>query len=135
MDELPVVKGLVVCERVEQDRRTGNVSVFGRFNQFRSAEYPTPPRLVSAFVALTNGSGVLPVTLTVVRLDTEEPIRVVRRDVLFADRLTEVRVVFHLSAFSFPVAGWYEFGLFVADEPLASHRVHAIRSGGPPDAR
>jgi hypothetical protein len=126
MDELPVVKGLIVCERAEQDRRTGTVSVFGRFNQFRSPAYPSPPRLVSVFVALSNGAGVLPVTLEVFRLDTDELVRADHRSVLFADRLAEVLIVFHLPAFTFPVAGSYEFVLSVGDEPMASHRVHAL---------
>ena len=134
MDELPVVKGLFVCERAEQDRRTGGVSLFGRFNQFRSTAYPSSPRLVSVYVALVNGFGVLPVTLSIVRLDTEELVRADRRVVQFADRLAEVQLLFHLSALSFPVSGWYEFTLFVGDDPLASHRVHAVGPRGASDA-
>ena len=134
MDELPVVRGLMVCERVEQDRRTGNLSVSGRFTRFHAPAYPSPPRLVSVYVALTNGYGNLPVTLSVLRFADEDTTRTERRVVRFADRLAEVQLVFNLAAFSFPTTGWYEFTLYVADEPLVSQRVHAVTAPGGADA-
>jgi hypothetical protein len=133
MDELPVVKGLLVCERVEQDRRTGNVSVVNRFRRLRSPAYPSPPRLVSVFAALSDGYGRFTFQVVVTNLSTEAQARTERREMLLADRLAEVQVVFHLPAFSFPVPGWYEFTLYADAEPLVSQRVEAVGPTGGSD--
>ena len=74
MNELPVVKGLMVCEAVITDLNTRNTSVINRFTTLKLKEFPTPPRKVAVFAALSNATGRIPLRVRIDPLSGDESI-------------------------------------------------------------
>jgi hypothetical protein len=131
MDELPVAQGLIVCDRVDVDRRTRNVTLVNRFNVYRPASLPSPPRVFAVYAALTDGYGDIPLTLLIQHLPTDAEVYRVHRTVRFTDRLHEIQYVVRIPGLVFPAGGAYQVSLFAADEPLARQVVRATPSRPP----
>lgn len=133
MTELPVVKGLMVCEAVITDLNTRNTSVINRFTTLKLKQFPTPPRKVSVFAALSNGSGRIPVRLLIDPLNGGDTIYQFNAIIEFPDPLQEVRFILNIPDLVFEAPGAYDVQLLGGRELLGSIviRVH-LDSGGAP---
>jgi hypothetical protein len=118
-----MVLGLTVCEKVIVEQGTGNVTLVSAFTKFVVNEFPTPPQKFAVYTALTAGLGDGTIELVVTNLETNEEIHAVQLPVHFADRLTELRVLFRIASCSFPAAGDYQLTLLIDGEWLAQRRI------------
>jgi hypothetical protein len=130
MDELPVLQGLLICERIVTDPRTRNLTFFNRFATFRLPRIPSPPRNFAVFAGLTNGFGEFTFRLWVESLRTEVLIAQAVQTIQFTDRLQDVRIVANLSDVVFPHAGAYQITLYAEDEPLTRRVLQIIPQFG-----
>jgi hypothetical protein len=128
MWELPIVRALLVCERIEIDPFTQRLSFHNRVTRWRVARFPSDGTYWKVFAALSNGFGTVPINLIVRHLETDLAIPLQETTVDFSDRLREVPLLLHVRNLSFPESGTYEFALYAGDELLA---VHVMRVAGP----
>jgi len=133
MNELPVVKGLMVCEAVITDLNTRNTSVINRFTTLKLKEFPTPPRKVAVFAALSNATGRIPLRVRIDPLSGDESICRFDAVIDFPDPLQEIRFILNIPDLVSPEPGSYDVLLFSGLEPLASIviRVHHDEGGSP----
>lgn len=128
MWESPIVRALLVCERVEIDPFTRRLSFQKRVTRWRVAQLPSEATRWDVFVSLINGFGEVPINLIVRHLETDLAIPLQQVMVDFPDRLREVPLLLHVRSLIFPMAGTYEFALYAVDELLA---VHVMQVTGP----
>lgn len=120
MWELPIVRGLLVCERAETDPRTRRLTFVNRRTRYRAIAFPTDPTNWAVFAALADGFGSIPISLVIERPGGDDEAVRYRTTVEFTDRLREVPLLLNVRNLVFPTAGTYVFTLFAGDEPLAS---------------
>lgn len=130
MNELPTVSGLMICETVITDLQTRNSSVINRFTTLKLKQFPTPPRRMSIFAALTDGFGRILRSLEIEPLDGGDTIYRFSAPIDFPDRLREVRFVLHIPDLSFPRPGAYQAALYAGQEPLARTVFQVVQEGG-----
>ena len=128
MNELPIAKALLVCERVDVDPLNRRLTFVNRTTRYRAATLPSSPTRWSVFAALINGFGSIELTLKLQHLETDQLIVNCTTEQEFVDRLVEVSFLITLRGIVFSVAGTYEFTLFAEDEPLSRY---ALRLSGP----
>jgi len=130
MQELPVVKGLMVCESVITDLNTRNTSIINRFTTLKLKAFPNPPRKVSVFAALSNGSGRVPVRVVIDPLNGGDTIYQFNAPLEFPDPLQEVRFILNIPDLVFDGPGSYDVQLFGEGELLASIVIRIHHDGG-----
>jgi len=122
MSQVPIARGLAVCENVIFEERTRNLTLVNCFTMKRAPAFPAPIRfVVAAFLA--DGEGDMEMAVSVQRLDTMEEVYESTRILHFPDRMLEVRFVLRIENYRFPVAGTYEINLFANGEILARQRI------------
>lgn len=119
MPVTPTVRGLYLCERVEADPATRNLTLRNCFRALRVAGLPTRARPFSVVAYLANGLGTFALSVRVKRLDTLDEVYVAWVPLTFADRLAEQRFVLRVEQCRFPGPGSYELALWADDELLA----------------
>lgn len=135
MIEPSIVRGLLICERVEHNPRTRRLTLVNRTTAIAFRRFPTRPRRFSVFASLTNGLGRIPIRLEIVHLETDAVVSAYRGKMEFTDRLREEPFLLNIRDYSFSAPGTYQFTLYAADEPLASQILRLTlhsSSGGPP---
>ena len=130
MWELPLIQGLMLCERVDVDPATGLPTLVRRFTRVRRDRFPTGPVGFSVFAVLSNGFGDIPLTLLIGDPAADRHLKELRTVLRFADRLREVPFHVAVENVSFPRPGVYEVSLYAADEPLASYPLQVARRTG-----
>ncbi len=125
---LPLVRGLYLAERVDVDSASRNLTLVECFRTLSVAAIPTAPRPFAVVAYLANGSGRYPFAVRVTRLDTMDVIYSVGADLVFPNRLEEVRFVFRVERCVFPGAGAFEASLWVGGELLAQTPFRVQRS-------
>lgn len=123
----PVAIGLIVCEQVIVDYHTRNPSPISVFTGLAVESFPSPPQRCSVFASLTNGRGDAALRLVVNRLDTGQTVYEQRFPISFPDPLLVVNLNIRVRGIRFPVAGRYEFLLYVDADPVAQ-RTLRVRS-------
>jgi hypothetical protein len=114
--------GLTLCEKVIVEERTRNTTIVSTFTKLLADEFPSPPEKFALAAVLTGGQGEATLDLVINRLDTDEETYSLRRQLVFPDRLAEVRVVFHIRDCSFPAPGQYDAVLLVDGDWVARRR-------------
>ena len=84
--------------------------------------------LSAVFAALTNGRTSGTVRLVVNRLDTGESVYEQQHAIQFPDPLMVVNVHIRVRMISFPVAGRYEFVLFIDSDPVAQRTLRVYQN-------
>ena len=120
MDELPVARGLFLCEAVIVEERTRNISLINCFNRRVVGAFPTPPQRFAAFAVFVNGWGTIPVDVRVTDLTDDSLVYIRSAPLTFADPLRETRFVFRFGELTFPHAGRYEVSLASGADVLAA---------------
>ncbi len=126
----PIAIDLMLCDQVIIDKDTSKPCLIGVFTGLGVRDFADSQRL-SVFAALTNGRGQQRIDLHVNRLDNDELIYQRSVGVLFPDPLTVANLNIRISHIVFPMAGWYEFILAVAGEPIARRRVRVYHRQSP----
>ncbi len=61
MFELPVVRGVFLCENVIVEERSRNVSLINCFSRRLAEQFPTPPQRFVLYAVFVNGLGTIPI--------------------------------------------------------------------------
>jgi hypothetical protein len=123
----PNAVGLLLCEKIIIEENTRNVTLVNIVKRVSCKTFPSPPQQLGVFAVLTDGSGSVPLSLVVSRLDTLEEIAARQWSMQFTDPLREVRLVLRLSALSFPAPGRYQFSLLADGEWVAHTVIQVVR--------
>jgi hypothetical protein len=124
MLQLPNVVGLTLCQQVVTDPTTHNVTLVNVFTRLRCPRFPSPPQPFVVWTTLTDGLGDATISLVVTRLDTLEEITLRRWQMQFSDPLRVIRLTLRIPAFSFAVAGEYQFSLLADGEWVGQTLLH-----------
>jgi len=127
----PSALGLTLCDQIIIDRETLKPSLIGVFTAFSSNHFPTSPRHIEVFAALTDGQGRVVLDLVVTNLNTEEQIAGRSMEQEFPDPLRTIHARFRLLALSFPEPGTYLFELRLEDEVICYRRLSVHQRENP----
>lgn len=124
----PVAVGLILCEQVIVDQRSGNPTPVNILSALAVDDFPSSEQRFSAFASLTDARGTGTIQLVGTRLDTDEEVYGQEHRIDFPGRHVVVNVHLRLRNVHFPVEGLYEFRLRVDGEFVAQRRlrVHGL---------
>lgn len=123
---LPQVRGLYVCDRVEVEPSTRNVTLVSCFSRLQVDRFPSPPVGFTVFATLTGGFGLVKMKLMISRLTDNHQVYSRDLPVEFRDRVEEVRFVVRLHQLVFPGHGQYTIELLADGEWMAQTVVSLI---------
>ena len=126
MPELPIVRGVFLCDTVIAEERTRNLTLVNCFTSRLVEEFPTPPQKFAVVALLVNGLGTIPIDLRIVSLEDDTQVFHRQFSIPFTDPLQETRFVYRVQSLSFPNPGGYEVSLASAGEILVIP--HAAKS-------
>ncbi len=127
MIQRPAAIGLLVCEQVIIEENTHNVAPVNCFARRSFRQFPSEPSTFFVFALLNDGNGKVALDATVQRLDNLDELRRVSVEVVFRDQLQEIRCMFRIRNFSFPVPGAYEVSLYADKEIIAQRRFRVTK--------
>jgi hypothetical protein len=119
MIQIPVARGLTVCEQVIIEENTKNFTLVNGFTMIRVESIPSEPRKFCIFAILSDGNGEIPLQLEIARLDTLAVVQRFLHTIEFANQTEEVRYILRLKNLRFPVAGTYQIRLTSNGEPIS----------------
>lgn len=133
MTPAPTAIGLFLCEQVIVDRHTGSPSPINVFTGMAVERFPSEPRRLSVFAALTDGLGSGTMAFMGNRLDTGDRFFARQYPIHFPDRGVVVNIHLRIRELLFPVAGWYEFQLLVDGDLVGQRKlkVYQTREANP----
>jgi hypothetical protein len=121
---------LSLCDSVIVEEGTRKISLINSFSTIRLSQFPKAPQPFCVFSTLTDAQGEGMVELSVTRLETDEEIYAVRRTLGFADRVTDLSVLYRIGNCVFPARGAYLFTILVDGEWIAHRRIRLeLREG------
>ena len=129
MTPSPIAVGLILCEKIIVEKRTGNVTLVSTFATLRVDGFPSRPDRIAFSAVLTGGEGEGTVDLVLTHLESDEEAYRMRRMLRFPGRLAEVQIAFHIRDCSFPSPGQYDATLFVDGDPVARRKFSVARKG------
>jgi Family of unknown function (DUF6941) len=127
--EKPPARSLIICDYLVVEEDTRNVTLVNCFARKAFGQFPTPPITCWFYCSLSNGFGQFPIALRIERLESVQWEYEKTENVVFLDRLKEVRYYGRLRDIRFPVPGSYSFMLLLDGDILADTKIE-IRSKG-----
>jgi hypothetical protein len=112
----------MLCEKVIVEEKTRNATLVNTFVRRVQKAFPKPPQDFLVFALLTDGLGVVKLSLVIARLDTMEELMVIAKDVEFTSPINDYRLRIHVSQAVFPEPGRYQISLLANGEWV----VHAV---------
>lgn len=118
MDETPVLRQLLLCEKIIFEQGTGNPTLINVHSARKGERFPArlPPFIL--FGLLTDGSGTFTMQVRVTRLENAEDVYEKSEPLLLTDRLKEVQYLFRFNDIVIPAAGHYQVMLLANGEVL-----------------
>jgi hypothetical protein len=126
MAQLPVVVGLLLCEKTIVEAGTRSVTLVNCFSRRRVRSLPSEQLTFIVHAILTNGEGEVPLAVRIDRLDTLETITRRQGTATFRDPMAEMRLSQTIRDVIFPVSGAYQVVLLAGNELLANTRFEII---------
>jgi hypothetical protein len=123
MKQRPVAIGLLTCEQVIVEEKTRNITPVNCFTRQSVEQFPSEMLPFVVFAMLTDGSGEMPLAVSIARLDTLDEIYRRSVSVRFDNPLQEFRCIVRVRDCSFPVAGHYEILLLADNEMVAQRKI------------
>ena len=129
MNELPIARGLFVCEKVLVEEGTRYTTLINCFSNRKFDRFPSEPIDFLLFAILLNGRG--RVRLDAVMEDVDTSNEFDRRSSVFDffDPKQEFRFRAKYNSFSFKQPGSYEFKLLADGEMIANTVVNVTQGG------
>lgn len=114
---------LLLCDRVHEDPSSKNLTALGIFTGLQAKRFPTPARLMGAYVMLAGTPGeVGEIILECTEVTTGNRLfKESRRDQIGQNGKRHVHILF--GKFSFPRPGAYQFTLRFNDQVVAEQTV------------
>ena len=113
---------MFLCDLVTFEQHTNKPTLVGVFTGLSCDVFPSVPKPLDVFAALTNGCGSI-LDLQVIRLSTDEQINGQSSEVMFPDPLTVLNLRFRFRLLSFPEPGDYLFQLSHSGEVICHRRI------------
>jgi hypothetical protein len=124
---------LVICDDVIEDRRTGNKSLIGLFNNISTVNLPAVHPRMFLVASLTSGRGAWPFSFRVAAPSGREILRM-QDTVEFTNPLAVHDLVVEVRSLPIEEEGVYFVDLLVGETPTANRRftVQIAPEGAPP---
>lgn len=122
MDSVPVARALFLCDAVQADAATGNVTLVNCFNRLVATAFPCTNRPFSVVAFLSDGFGGYRVGVQITHLESGRTVYDHRHTLSFPDRLYEIRYRLQVTGCVFPEPGVYEVQMLVGREVVADTR-------------
>lgn len=122
----PEARGLVVCDRIDVDPNSKNVSLVNCFSRLHVGQFPSAPVNFGVYSALTGGLGRVVMRVMVSRLPDNRLAYSRDLPVEFKDRVEETRFVLRLQQVVFPEPGQYVVELLADGEWVAQSVVSVV---------
>jgi hypothetical protein len=132
MSQRPSAVSLMLCDQVIFEEGTQKPYLLGIFTGVAVDGFPTPAQRFDVFAALTDGSGEVALTLSVVHLDVNQEIYTQQLAMRFTDPLRVVNLRFRVRQLIFEAPGTYLFALHVDEEEIAARRIRVYQTGETP---
>ena len=116
MAEIPMARGLFVCEQVIVDHHTRNASLINCFSGWPIDRFPSPPQRFSVYAALTNGSGNWMMKVSILRLKDLTTIYERLMPHHFPSPMELIRFHFRVKECIFPAPGDYVVQLYARND-------------------
>ncbi len=115
----PTVRGLILCEEVDVDPVTRNISLLQCFRALKVDRFPSAAKRFYVMAHLVNGLGDVGLRVDVVQLSDNFPLYRLPLALHFQDRLQEMRMKVEVAQFVAPAAGKYGIKLWANDDLIA----------------
>jgi hypothetical protein len=114
----PTAEGLVLCQKIIIEQRTGHRTLVNSMTKVWCRAFPSPPQRLEVYAVLRDGLGVGLMSFAITQMDNLEAIFARRWRMRFPDPLSIARL--HLRPrVSFPASGRYQFSLLADGELVA----------------
>lgn len=123
MIKLPKIVGLTLCERIDVNRETGQVSLVGLVQVFHFPIFPSPAKPFTVYLALFDGVGEGTMELSIMQLATEKVIYRYQRWLAFPGRDLVVNQEIPVRRCVFPTPGRYLLTLSFDQQPVTQRTV------------
>lgn len=120
----PIVISIITCDKTIRDMQTRKISLIDCFSAFSVPGVPFTVNQFSLFVLMTDGFGVVPITIQIKNLSNNELI--MKEDCIkieFKDSITPIEFVLLLNGITFPNYGSYAIEVFANKEFLNSIKI------------
>ena len=128
MNETPVLRQLLICEKAIVEQHTEKVSLINCHTDRVVGRFPTPPLDFVVYGLLTDGFGTSRMQLIITRADTAEEILQATFPMHLNDRLQPLNLVIRLSERVFPAEGMYQIVVVANGEMLGLSTLTLRRS-------
>jgi hypothetical protein len=126
--QTPAIVAFVVCDLVILDRDTNKRSLIGMFDRIRAMNVPCVHSEMHVFVAVSDGRGRVPATLSLKKADDERVLFEARGAIEFNDPLAVVELHFPLHNTQFPDFGLYIFEFAAHGVPIGTRKFRVERA-------
>lgn len=131
MAELPITRGVFLCETVIVEEQSRNVTLVNCFTRRLADSFPTTHRF-AVFAVFANGQGTISVSVRFTDLVDDSLVYERTVPLTFASPIQETRFIYRIGAITFPHAGSYELTLVMSEgTPLAMTRLDVLARANP----
>jgi hypothetical protein len=118
----PEVLAMILCDQIITDVETNKKSLIGLFDQVETATLPCTVHELHVYLSMTDGHGMLPVSLSCIAVDEGEELFRGEAEVEFVDPLQVVELQFVFPNARFPQPGEYRFQLSTPGQILRERK-------------
>ena len=119
---VPKVLAMVVCDKIWQDPGTGKYFILGTVTRLRASSFPVTHPIISVYLVLTDGRGKTPLTIRLVKVNSNEIIAEASGEATFADPWMVIEANISLENTTFEEAGEYRFKLLSRETILIERK-------------
>jgi hypothetical protein len=120
----PLILSIITCDKTIRDMQTFKISLIDCFSTFSISSVPFTVHQFSLYVQMTDGSGIVPITVQIKNLTNNELI--LKEDCIkieFKDSITPFEFVLTLNGVTFPNYGSYAIEIYTNKEFLGSAKI------------
>jgi hypothetical protein len=120
----PYPLAMVICDWIWRDPYNGKATLLGTFSAIFGVDFPLIHPILSVYVSLTDGRGIVPLRLELIDADEQrEAIFSLTQDIEFPDPRMIAEIGFVAANIQFPEPGEYRLQLFAANEFVIERRI------------
>jgi hypothetical protein len=120
---------MIICDFVWKDPYTGKHTLGGTFSGIEGTGFPLIHPIMSVYISLTEGRGLVPIRLQLIDTAEErEAVFQLEQEVDFPDPRSTLETSFVARDIQFPQAGEYRLQLFASEAFLLERRLVVLPS-------
>jgi hypothetical protein len=118
----PIPLGMVICDMIIEDKKTGKKSLIGMFSNVSAPVVPCPLNRFGVYISMTEGIGDYTCSLKCVRAGDNLMLGETRGGLKFEDRSHIVEIVLEITGLTIPEYGEYRLEFYCEEELLISRK-------------